>query len=155
MLLAGKRLGPYEIETSLGAGGMGEVYLARDTRLGRKVAVKVLPDAVSSDRERRDRFDREARAVAADALATEAWAEKVWSDSQYTHLMAQAQAILGRRDQALRWLRRATERGLIHYPFLAERDPLLANLRGDHRFAELLESVRARWERFERDVDTT
>jgi hypothetical protein len=76
----------------------------------------------------------------------------VWSDFQYTHLMAQAQAILGRRDQALRWLRRATERGLINYPFLAERDPLLANLRGVSGFAELLESVRARWERFERDV---
>jgi TolB-like protein len=91
----------------------------------------------------------------ADALATEAWEEKVWSDFQYTHLMAQAQAILGRRDQALRWLRRSTERGLIHYPFLAERDPLLANLRGDPRFAELLESVRVRWERFERDVDTS
>src|SRR5262245_17889481 len=65
MLPAGTRLGPYEIEASLGAGGMGEVYLARDTRLGRKVAVKVLPDAVSSDHERRNRFDREARAVAA------------------------------------------------------------------------------------------
>ena len=65
MLLAGTRLGPYEIEASVGAGGMGEVYLASDTRLGRKVAVKVLPDAVSSDRERRERFDREARAVAA------------------------------------------------------------------------------------------
>ena len=94
-------------------------------------------------------------AASADALATESWEEKVWSDFQYTHLMAQAQAILGRRDQALRWLRRSTERGLLHYPFLAERDPLLANLRGDPRFAELLESVRRRWERFERDVETT
>jgi eukaryotic-like serine/threonine-protein kinase len=91
-------------------------------------------------------------AASADALATEAWAEKVWSDFQYTHLMAQAQAILGRRDEALRWLTRATERGLIHHPFLAERDPLLASLRGDPRFADLLESVRTRWERFERDV---
>ena len=91
-------------------------------------------------------------AALADALATRAWEEKVWSDFQYTHLMAQAQAILGRRDEALRWLRRSTERGLIHYPFLSERDPLLANLRGDPRFAELLESVRTRWERFERDV---
>ena len=92
--------------------------------------------------------------AAADALATEAWTEKVWSDLQYTHLMAQAQAILGRPDEALRWLRRAIERGLIHYPFLARGDPLLANLRGDPRFGELLESVRARWERFERDIDT-
>ena len=93
-------------------------------------------------------------AASADALATKAWEEKVWSDFQYTHLMAQAQAILDRRDEALRWLRRATERGLLHYPFLAKGDPLLANLEGDPRFAELLESVRERWERFERDVET-
>jgi hypothetical protein len=91
-------------------------------------------------------------AAAADALVTEAWTETIWSDFQYAHMMAQAQALLGRRDEALRWLRRATDRGMIHYPFFAERDPLLANLRGDPRFAALLESVRARWERLEREV---
>jgi eukaryotic-like serine/threonine-protein kinase len=61
----GTRFGPYEILSPLGAGGMGEVYRARDTRLGRDVAVKVLPDAVASDPERRARFEREARAIAA------------------------------------------------------------------------------------------
>jgi len=61
----GRRLGPYEIVAPLGAGGMGEVYLARDTRLGREVAVKVLPQEVAADPERRARFEREARAVAA------------------------------------------------------------------------------------------
>jgi serine/threonine protein kinase/tetratricopeptide (TPR) repeat protein len=65
MLVASSRLGPYEIVAPLGAGGMGEVYRARDTRLGREVAVKVLPEAVASEPDRQARFEREARAVAA------------------------------------------------------------------------------------------
>ena len=64
-LAPGTRLGPYEIVTPLGAGGMGEVYRARDARLGRDVAIKVLPADVASDADRRARFEREARAVAA------------------------------------------------------------------------------------------
>src|SRR6186713_2156101 len=64
-LAAGTHLGRYEIVGSIGAGGMGEVYRARDPRLGRDVAVKVLPDAVARDPDRLARFDREARAVAA------------------------------------------------------------------------------------------
>nr|QIQ10692.1 Serine/threonine-protein kinase PknD [uncultured bacterium] len=61
----GTRLGPYEIAAPLGAGGMGEVYRARDSRLDRDVAIKVLPGDMASDPERRSRFEREARAVAA------------------------------------------------------------------------------------------
>ncbi len=64
-LLPGARLGPYEIVSALGAGGMGEVYRARDTRLGRDVALKILPAAIAADRERRARFEQEARHVAA------------------------------------------------------------------------------------------
>lgn len=62
---SGTKIGPYEIQASLGAGGMGEVYRARDTRLGRDVAVKVLPAALSKDNDRLRRFETEARAVAA------------------------------------------------------------------------------------------
>lgn len=61
---SGSRLGPYEIVAPLGAGGMGEVYRARDERLERDVAIKVLPEAVSSDPDRLARFEREARALA-------------------------------------------------------------------------------------------
>src|SRR6266540_4557730 len=63
--LAGSRLGSYELVSLLGSGGMGEVYRARDTRLGREVAVKVLPADFSEDRRRLQRFEREARAVSA------------------------------------------------------------------------------------------
>ena len=62
-LSAGSRLGPYEILSILGAGGMGEVFRARDPRLGREVAVKVLPGSFSSDPERLKRFEQEARAA--------------------------------------------------------------------------------------------
>ena len=64
-LTTGLRLGPHEITAPLGAGGMGEVYRARDTRLAREVAVKVLPQAVANDPDALVRFEREARAVAA------------------------------------------------------------------------------------------
>ena len=62
-LAIGTRLGPYEILAALGAGGMGEVYRAKDTRLDRSVAVKVLPSHLTDDPERRTRFEREAKAV--------------------------------------------------------------------------------------------
>ena len=62
-LAAGTLLGPYEIVGAIGAGGMGEVYRARDTRLGREVAIKVLPAAFSTDPGRLQRFEQEARAA--------------------------------------------------------------------------------------------
>jgi len=64
-LAAGTKIGPYEIVTPLGAGGMGEVYRAKDSRLGRDVAIKVLPVSMARDAERLRRFETEARAVAA------------------------------------------------------------------------------------------
>ena len=64
-LETGRRLGPYQIDAPLGAGGMGEVYRARDTRLDRTVAIKVLPEHVAADPDLKQRFEREARTVAA------------------------------------------------------------------------------------------
>jgi eukaryotic-like serine/threonine-protein kinase len=64
-LTSGSRLGPYEILQLVGAGGMGEVYRARDTRLDRDVAIKVLPEHMATDKRALSRFEREAKAVAA------------------------------------------------------------------------------------------
>jgi eukaryotic-like serine/threonine-protein kinase len=64
-LSSGTRLGPYDIVGLIGAGGMGEVYRARDPRLGRDVAIKVLPQTVAEDPSRLRRFEQEARAIAA------------------------------------------------------------------------------------------
>ena len=64
-LAAGTRLGPYELLGAIGAGGMGEVCRARDPRLGRDVAIKVLPETIAADPDRVRRFSQEARAVAA------------------------------------------------------------------------------------------
>src|SRR6266852_5316841 len=62
-LASGAKLGPYEIVAPLGAGGMGEVYRARDTRLDRTVAIKILPAHLSSDPARKQRFEREAKTI--------------------------------------------------------------------------------------------
>lgn len=64
-LSAGTKLGPYEIQSPLGAGGMGEVYKARDTRLDRTVAIKILPSHLSDSADLKQRFEREARAISA------------------------------------------------------------------------------------------
>jgi len=63
-LVIGSRLGPYEIVSAIGAGGMGEVYRARDTKLDRDVAIKVLPESFAHDPERLARFEREAKTLA-------------------------------------------------------------------------------------------
>ena len=72
----GTQLGSYEILSHLGSGGMGEVYRARDTKLGREVAIKVLPEAFAKDPERLARFEREARLLASlnhPNIANPAW----------------------------------------------------------------------------------
>ena len=63
--MIGRTLNHYKIVAQLGKGGMGEVYVAEDPKLGRKVALKILPEEVAADPERRTRFEREAKAVAA------------------------------------------------------------------------------------------
>src|SRR5207342_1342453 len=65
MIAPGTKLGRYEIRSKIGAGGMGEVYLAQDTKLDRKVALKILPEDLASNRERMERFVREAKSAAA------------------------------------------------------------------------------------------
>jgi serine/threonine protein kinase len=64
-LVPGTRIGPYEVTAQIGVGGMGEVYRATDRKLGRSVAIKVLPEAVAADPERVARFEREAKTLAA------------------------------------------------------------------------------------------
>src|SRR5438046_4924047 len=63
-IASGTKIGPYEVLAPIGAGGMGEVYRARDTRLGRDVAIKILPSAFTGDADRLSRFEREARVLA-------------------------------------------------------------------------------------------
>ena len=63
--MIGKNIGPYEVVAKLGAGGMGEVFRARDTRLDRDVALKFLPESFAADPDRRMRFEREAKTLAA------------------------------------------------------------------------------------------
>ena len=71
-LNVGSRLGHYDVTAPLGAGGMGEVYQARDTKLGRNVALKVLPEAFTSDPDRLARFEREAKVLASLTIRTSA-----------------------------------------------------------------------------------
>ena len=83
-LSAGTRLGPYEILAPIGAGGMGEVYRARDHRLGRDVALKVLPVAFSADPDRLRRFEQEARAA---GMLNHLWKEIRASDPAGIHFI--------------------------------------------------------------------
>jgi hypothetical protein len=62
--------------------------------------------------------------------------------------IAEGYALLSDRDEALRWLERAVERGIFNYPLLNELDPLLANVRGEERFQKLMEKVKPKWENF-------
>jgi len=79
-----------------------------------------------------------------------AYEQKLWPDLQYSHWMSQIYALLGDVDEGLRWLEQSTKRGWIHYPFLADHDRALDNLRADPRFGVLLERVRVNWLDFRR-----
>src|SRR5262245_35373491 len=130
-LPAKSRLGPYEILSPLGAGGMGEVYRARDERLGREVAVKVLPPSVSSDPERVKRFEKEARSASAlnhpnivtvhDLGTTDgtSWiAMELVSGETLRSLLSsgpiQMKKLLGIATQVAEGLARAHEAGIVH-----------------------------------------
>jgi serine/threonine protein kinase len=91
-------------------------------------------------------------ANAADTLMSADLEAALWSDFQFTHVMAQAQALLGRTDEALRWLRRSVSRGFLHHDFLS-RDPLLAKLRGHPEFASLMADVRRAADELKARVD--
>src|SRR6188474_1655449 len=130
-LAAGSRLGPYEILAPLGAGGMGEVWRARDTRLGREVAIKVLPAHLAEDRDALLRFEREARTVAAlsdpNILALHDFASEEGTVYAVTELLygttlrqrLQSGALPWRRAvdwaaQTARGLAAAHEKGIVH-----------------------------------------
>src|ERR1700704_5235991 len=98
-LSAGAKLGPYEIVRPLGAGGMGEVYRARDPRLGRDVAIKALPAPFAADPERPARFEREARLLAAlnhQNIATIFGVEQVDGDRYLVLELVEGETLSGR-----------------------------------------------------------
>src|SRR5213083_2048031 len=86
-IVAGTRLGRYEIRSKIGEGGMGEVYLAQDTKLERKVALKILPADVGTNRDRMERFIREAKSAAALSHPNIAQIFEIGDDDQ-THFIA-------------------------------------------------------------------
>jgi hypothetical protein len=157
----GRRIGAYEVQGLLGIGGMGEVYRARDTRLGRDVAIKILPRAVRDDPGRVARFAREAQVLAtlnhphigAIYLLEGRWPERSGDGARRgrrscSALGAQSDPLLQRTPDAVRWLRVAVTRGFVNYPFLAGRDPFLESVREDAAFQALMAEVRERWESF-------
>ncbi len=81
-------------------------------------------------------------------LMTVEFEAAVWSDLQWTHAIAQCYALLNNQEQAMRWLNRSVSRGLIHHPFLSQKDPLLENLRASPSFHELMRTVKQQWETF-------
>jgi serine/threonine protein kinase/Flp pilus assembly protein TadD len=83
-----------------------------------------------------------------DRTMDDAYRAKLWPDLQYCHCVSQIYALVGDIDESLRWLEQSTRRGWIHHPFLADRDRALDNLRGDPRFATLLQRVHAEWTQF-------
>ena len=152
-LSAGTKLGPYEIESPLGAGGMGEVYRARDSRLGRAVAVKVLPESLAQDPDRRRRFEKEARAASSlnhPAIIT-IHDVGVQGDVPYVVFeLLEGETLASRlaagpppKSQAIGWaielargLAAAHEKGIVHRDLKPENAFIL----GDGR-AKILESV--------------
>ena len=149
-LTVGTRLGPYEIVAPLGAGGMGEVHRARDTRLGRAVAIKILNAALAADPERRARFESEARAIAAlshpnvlavydlgregdlDYVVLELVAGITLRERLLDGPLASARA-LALATQIARGLAAAHDRGVIHRDLEPDNVSLVVRLPGPRR----------------------
>ncbi len=104
-LTPGTTLGPYEVDSAIGEGGMGEVYQARDTKLDRDVALKVLPEAFTADPERLARFEREATGMSASGP------RHAESDTEALTAVTGLRMMLPMRDVAPRCWRRSTALG--------------------------------------------
>src|SRR3984885_187660 len=121
-LTAGTRLGPYEILAPIGAGGMGEVYRAKDTKLDREVAIKVLPAALAQDPERLARFEREAKVLASLSHPNIAQIYGIEDRALVMELVAgetlkgplPLETALNRAKQIAEALEAAHEKGIIH-----------------------------------------
>jgi non-specific serine/threonine protein kinase len=85
----------------------------------------------------------------AQQCVTQRWQSQAWQDYWAPFTMAEGYAVLGQTAEALRWLEHAIDKGWINYPLLAEKDPWLANIRGEPRFRKLMERVKYEWEHFE------
>jgi serine/threonine protein kinase len=127
-------LSHYRIVSKLGAGGMGEVYLAQDTRLDRKVALKVLPANVAADRTRMRRFVQEAKAVLDEVLRL--------SLERYVppYHIALIYAGFGDHDEAMNWLERGYEERDPKMVFL-KVEPKWRGLRDDPRFQAMMKKI--------------
>ena len=147
-LAPGSRLASYDIVAPLGSGGMGEVWRARDSRLGRDVAIKVLPQAVATDPERLARLEREARSVAGlnhpnivtlhSIEAKQQLIDKHAWESSFQ--LAGVCAFRGEFDEAFHWLEhglatRDQGMGLVH------GDPIFRPLHSDPRWRELMKTL--------------
>ena len=154
-LSAGDRLGPYEVIAPLGAGGMGEVYRARDTRLGREVAIKVLPELMARDPRALERFELEGKAVAALShplaeiardyalegklpearLALQDLLKRSRTSYSSAYGIATVYAALGDKDRAFAQLEQAWSQRTQFMDFL-KVDPELDSLRSDYAVSE-------------------
>jgi non-specific serine/threonine protein kinase len=77
----------------------------------------------------------------------------LWVDPDLPWMTAGLYAVMNDKDEALRWLERAIDRGWINYPLFAEKDPFYENIRGDERFQKLMDRIKPEWERFEVGID--
>ena len=158
MLSSGSRFGRYEIRERLGAGGMGEVYRARDSQLKRDVALKILPTELALEPERLARFEREAQALAA---LNHPHIAQVYGFAHDGDVRAIAMELvegptLAERiahgplppDEALHWLEHACSKGSSYYQMLSAIW-LLSSLHDDVRFQELMARMKQQCENFE------